>query len=357
MKKIKRIVILCLTTVLFIPFNIKGQTTDCSSNYEKALLLYNRGMSDSALRILQPCLENKRNLNNLSDRTKGRIFRLAALSSIMTDNPVDAEKYVRQMLEYQHNYKNSINEGDLMEFRLMLDRVTAIPSLKVCFTGGIQIPFSNITKQYSNYQALAESSELNSGIGYLFGISIETMVAKRLSIEIGAETGSNNFQYLIKNAYGGQFTYHQSIKSIEIPLIGRYYLTCNRFRPYLAGGIDGRFFINSSDKSSTYGKYWLSNDSGGDKILTTFISDFEYLKIVAGAGAIYDLKKYSFRLDVKYNQSLNNKSMISRFDNIGGYSDISPTEKFYYTDNINLISYRNLSISFGLIYNLRYKVF
>jgi outer membrane protein W len=357
MKKIKRYIILSLAVVLFAPLIISGQTTDCSSSYERALLIYNKGMADSALRILQPCLENKRNLNNLSDRTKGRIFRLAALSSIMTDNPVDAEKYVRRMLEYQPNYKNNNNEGDLMEFRLMLDRISAIPSLKVCITGGIIIPFSNITKQYSDYPGYAGGSSLGSGIGYLFGISCEMMVAKRLSLEIGAATESNYFKYSIHEENAGQITYNQNIKSIEIPLLTRYYLSCARFRPYLELGINGRIFVNSSYKSDTYGKYWLSNSSKGDKILATFISDFEYLNLLAGAGAAYDFKKYSIRFDARYNQSFRNKKLISKFDNINGYSDISPNEKFYYTDDISIISFRNIAVSFGFVYYLRYRVF
>ena len=56
----------CLLVMLFLPTNIFSQISDCSRNYEKALLLYNGGMADSSLRMLQPCIENKKALNKLS---------------------------------------------------------------------------------------------------------------------------------------------------------------------------------------------------------------------------------------------------------------------------------------------------
>jgi outer membrane protein W len=357
MTKITGIIFLCLSIVLFIPLVSKGQTTDCSSNYEKALLLYNKGIADSALRVLQPCLENKRNLKSLSKETSGRIFRLAALSSIMTGNPGDAEKYVKQMLEFLPDYKNSKNEGDIMEFSLMLDKVTAIPSLRVSIEAGINIPFSKITKQYSNYQAVAGSASLNSSAGYIFGISCEKMLTKKFSLEAGVEIGRYKFKYSVKGVSEGQIVYNQNINSIEIPVIARYYFTDSRFRPYVEGGVAGRLLPGSSDKSDIYGKYRLTNSSGSDKILTTFLTNIEYFNMAFGAGAAYDLKKISIRLDIRYNQSFANKNLTSGFDKIGGYSDIPPTEKFYYTNDINLISFNNLQISLGLVYNLRYKVF
>jgi hypothetical protein len=43
----------------------------------------------------------------MSKETRARIFRLAALSSIMTGNPTEAEKYSRKMLINQPDYKES----------------------------------------------------------------------------------------------------------------------------------------------------------------------------------------------------------------------------------------------------------
>ena len=137
MGKNTRSISLLLMVLLIKPFFIYTQTTDCSVNYEKALLLYNSGMADSALRIMKPCLENKEALNNISKETRSRIFRIAALSSIMNYDPVEAEKYAREMLINQPYYKKNQNEGDLMEFSLMLDKISPQPSFRVGFTGGL----------------------------------------------------------------------------------------------------------------------------------------------------------------------------------------------------------------------------
>ena len=79
----------------------------------------------------------------------------------------------------------------------------------------------------------------------------------------------------------------------------RYYFKLKSFRPYLQGGITGRLLLNSMEKSDDFGRYWFTNASGSDKILTTFLTDFENFGILAGGGACYDFTKFSIRLDVK----------------------------------------------------------
>jgi len=70
-------------------------------NYERALILYNNGMVDSTFTLLQPCLDNKSDLSGIPKETRARIFRLAALSSIMLGDGEKAEEYNRKMVIYQ----------------------------------------------------------------------------------------------------------------------------------------------------------------------------------------------------------------------------------------------------------------
>jgi hypothetical protein len=356
MIKIKRVFTFCLTVTLFMPLSIKGQTTDCSSNYEKALLLYNRGMADSALRVLQPCLETKRILNSTSRQTSGRIFRLAALSSIMTENPGDAEKYAKQMLQYLPDYKNSKNEGDLMEFRLILDKYSAQPLWRIGILAGANYPFMDLLKTYSYYANTGATFSLHRTFGYQFGISGERFLTKNISLEAGAAIAQYIFSYGVKTLSDQHVNYNQNIYMAEIPVMAKYYFLKGAFRPYIEGGISGRFLLNSIEKSDAYGKYWFTNSSNSDKVLATFISDFEYINFGIGGGAIYDLKGFSVRMDIRYNQSMKS-NFLSKFDNINDYGDIPPKEKFSYTDDLNVISFNNFHISLSLVYNLKYKVF
>jgi hypothetical protein len=326
------------------------------------VLLYNSGMADSALRVIEPCLENKDYLNNISKETRARIFRLAALSSIMNYNPSEAEKYAREMLINQPDYEYNQNDGDLMEFGMMLDKMSPQPSFRVGFSGGFNIPFLKLEKRYSNYYIRSDEYNLNGSIGYQFGIIGEKMLKKSISVEAGAgisriildysHTGIDNATYL-----SVKYLYNQDITWVEIPVIAKYYFDFNSFRPYLEGGITGRFLLNEMEISDDYGRYWFTNSSNSDKILATFLTDFEYIGILLGGGANYNFNKFSLRLDLRYNYYLKNLTVSSKFDNVGGYEDIGPDEKFYYTDDINLLNVNCLQVSIGFLYNLSYKVF
>jgi hypothetical protein len=356
MIKIKRVLFFCLMVNLLVPLSIKGQSTDCSANYEKALLLYNRGMADSALKVLQPCLETKGTLNSLSARTCGRIFRLAALSSIMTENPGDAESYAKRMLQYQPDYKNNEKEGDLMEFRLILDKFSAQPLWRIAIIAGSNYPFIELLKTYSFYASSGSTFSLQSTFGYQFGITGERFLTKNISLEAGAAISRYMFKYGVKTLSDQSVNYNQNIYMAEIPVMAKYYFLKGAFRPYLEGGISGRFLLNSIERSDVYGKYWFTNSSNSDKVLATFISDFEYINFGLGCGATYDLKGLSVRMSMRYNQSMKS-DLLSKFESINDYGDISADEKFSYTDDINVISFNNIQISLSLMYNLKYKVF
>ena len=345
--------------VLFVPLIIKGQTTDCSSNYEKALLLYNKGMADSALSLLKPCLESKRTLKSQSARTNGRIFRIAALSCIISDNPRDAEKYVKQMLKYQPDYKDNFKEDDLMEFRLMVNKRYSQPALRLGVMGGINIPFVKLEKKYSDYEtSFGGDYTLDRSTGFQFGIAGEKTLTKNISIEVAAEITQILFKYTVNGQQSVQYQYDQSISYIEIPVLARYYFSLkSSFKPYLEGGLEAKISLNKMENSDVYGKYWFTNSSNSDKVLTTFLTDIQQVGLILGGGVGYDLKKFNLRLDFRYNHYFNSSGQASKFDNITGYDDISSDEKFHYTDDINLISMKNVQISVGLFYNLNYKVF
>ena len=111
------------------------------------------------------------------------------------------------------------------------------------------------------------------------------------------------------------------------------------------------------EKSATYGRYWFTNSSNSDKILTTFLNDFENFGILAGAGATYELNKFSFRLGFRYNYYLKNSGVASKVNDISVYENISDKEKFHYTDDIDLVNLNCLQFSVGVLYNISYKVF
>jgi hypothetical protein len=199
-------------------------------------------------------------------------------------------------------------------------------------------------------------------MGYQFAIGIEKVLARNISIEVGAGISTIIFDYTvsgidISNYNSVKYLYNQDITSVEIPVIAKYYFNIKSLRPYVEAGVNGRFLLNSMEKSDTYGRYWFTNSSGSDKILTSFLTDFENFGFLFGGGACYDFSKFSLKLDIRYNYYLNNSGASSKFDDINGYEDIGSDEKFHYTDDINLLNMKSLQVSFGFLYNLSYKVF
>jgi hypothetical protein len=362
MKKNISIISLLLMVLLIRPLCVSAQTNDCSVKYEKALLLYNSGMADSAMNVIRPCLENGEALNSMSKETRARIFRIAALSSIMNGNPAEAEKYARKMLINQPDYKSQQHEGDLDEFRLMLEKISPRPSLRAGITAGVNIPFVKLQGNYSNYDLQTGKYNLKGNTGYQFGIIGEKMLTKNLSVEAGAGLARIIFNYTVSGLDNQTFQnvkyeYDQTITWVEVPVLARYYFPIKFFKPYLEAGISGRLFLNSMKKSADFGRYWFTKSSASDKILTTFLTDFENFGILAGGGICYDLKKFSIRLDARYNYYLKNSTVSANFADVDGYVNIGPGEEFHYTDDINLVSLKLVQISIGFLYNLSYKVF
>jgi hypothetical protein len=357
----KKIFTICMLIFFSASFSLSAQKTDCAVNYEKALLLYNRGMADSVLAILKPCMEDKSAFSRLPKETCARIYRLAALSSIMTGSPADAEEYSKGLLVYQPNYKNSQHEGDLQEFRLILDKINPLPFIRIGISAGSNLPLLKLQKGYSNYELTSMRSELQGRLGYQFDISGEMALLRNISLEIGAGLNQIMFNYSTagfdENTLYIQNKYNQKITWIEIPVIARYYFNLGAIRPYISAGLSGRFSLWTRESSDLFDRYWFTESEASDKILATFLTDFENFGVLAGAGACYDLKNISIRLDVRYNQNIKNSSVISNFDAVTGYNDIGPEQKFHYTDDINLVSMKALQVSVGVMYNLSYKIF
>ena len=359
MKRMNCIITLSLLLYIFTSQEIyaQAQALDPDADYEKALQFYNYGMADSALNVLKPYLENNKELNKLSKGRCASFFRLAALSAIMTDNAAEAEAYVRHLVTYRPDYRHNYRENDLTEFRLMVDKAVSRPSVRIGVMGGVNIPIVTVQKKYSDYASPADAYSIDQDIGYQFNIFGEKAFSERISIEVAAGITQILFKYFTKEQES-EYQYDESITYIEIPVTGRFsFLADKPCKPYLELGLFSRFSLSPREESDQFGRYWFTQSSNSEKILTTFETDIENIGLVAGAGATYDFSNFSLRLDIRYNHNFKSSSKISAFDNIYSYDDIPEGEKFHYTDDINLINLKNIQVSFGILYNLRYKVF
>ena len=360
MKTIKILIYTCMLIFFFISLNANAQVVNCSGNYEKALQLYNYGMADSALSMLQPCLESKKALKEVPKETCADIYRLAALASIMTGNPKQADEYITQLLKYKPDYKKNIRDDDVEEFRLILNNKTTQPDLMLGLRAGTNMPFLNLEQKYSDYDAQENYYSLESSFGYQFGIIGEKTLTKNVSLEVGVGMTRILFKYLTRGMITGENQYDESITYLEIPVLAKYNFNTNgSIKPYLQGGITGKFSLNDIYKSDDYGKNWYTKsfDTESEYILATFLTDIENIGLTLGGGVGYNLKNSSIRLDLRYIHNFKSSNRSSKFDDISGYDDIPSTEEFSYTNDINLINLKNMQVSLGYFYNLKYSVF
>jgi hypothetical protein len=335
-----------------------AQEIKCGEKYQLALTQYKFGLADSALSILEPCLLNQRVHKDLTRGESVNIYRLAALSSIIIGNPEDAEKYVRELLRYQPDYSENWREGDLMEFRQIIEGISSQPSLKLGLRAGLNFPLLSLQKIYTDPPKPAGRYSIDGRTGFQIGVVSEMAISRNMAIEAGLGMLHVKFDYQVEGGQARDYLYEQKITYIEIPILAKYYFPLNgALKTYLQGGVSGKFSLYLRENSDEYGKYWFTESSDSDKILATFVTDLENLGIAVGAGANYNLKKISIGLDIRYAHHLNSEQKLSKFDDIQDYEDIPSTEPFGYTNDINLITFSDLQISLVLKYNLRFKVF
>jgi len=344
--------------MIFLSVFCVAQEMSCSDKYEAALRLYNYGMADSALNTLKPCLDNKQVLKQQSKESSANMFRLAALSSIMTGNPEEADKYITRLLQYEPDYSENFREDDLEEFRhIVLDKSTH-PSIILGLRAGINIPFLDLQKNYTYPEKGDARFELEGSAGFQIALTGEKTFTTNFSLEMGAGLSWLKFDYQVSSSDIEPYLYEQSMTYIEIPALARYYFSPNSsFQPYIQGGIAVKFSLYKREKSDDYGNYWFTDSENHDHILASFRTDMENLGFVVGGGVSYNLKQISIRADLRYTHHLNSSSRLANFDDISGYDDIPPSEQFGYTNDINLITVNDLQISLGVVYFLKYKVF
>ena len=215
-----------------------------------------------------------------------------------------------------------------------------------------------LRKNYTDPEKPGAQFSLDGRIGgQLVGLG-ELAISKNMTLEAGLGVLQVFFDYQVQGSGFENYQYEQTITYLEIPILVKYYVPLNSvLRPYLQTGLSGKFSLYLRENSEEFGKYWLTESSDEDYILATFITDLENLGIAVGAGITYDLKNFSMRLDVRYDHHPYSKGKLAKFDEIHGYEDIPSSEPFGYTNDINLITLSDLQISFGLAYNLKYKVF
>jgi hypothetical protein len=146
------------------------------------------------------------------------------------------------------------------------------------------------------------------------------------------------------------YNQEQKLDYADFPLLVKYDVLRNKFRPYVQAGIFYSLLINANKSVKVSGTDYASggtNQFANQEIIVGAKDLFDnYWGIMAGIGANYNLGNVRLTLDASYWKSMSNISNVSnRFgnDRLSGIGDAQ--------DDLNL---NNIVISAGVLFPMRY---
>jgi len=337
-------------------FNLCAQQVDCSRKFYQAESYYNRGMIDSAITTLTPCLENMEFMKKEPKERKVNIFRLAALSFYVSGQPEEASEYVKKMVELDPDYRNNFVDGDLGEFRDAVLNLESTPFLTAGIKVGANFPMITIEEQYSKWMDPLEGTKIEGKMGYEFHLFGAYSFSERISVKIEPGLMISRNTYFGSTYESQQYSYDQEFVMFEIPIICSFnILPGKKINPYVEVGIGTRFLLNEST-GSPYGDFYATQMDGAE-IVASYVSKMNLLNIQFGGGLTYALKGGGITLGIRYELNLNDSDMLGKFDDITSFDDIPTDKEVYHVDDIVVMGLNHLRIYIGYTYYLRSKVF
>ncbi len=326
----------------------KIDTSRIDEQYKLALKCYKLGQIDSSLFILRRCISRNMAMVSVSSQTKGNMYRLAALSSMLVDSGKEANSYIKKMLEYQPFYKDeNLNDDDLELFRAAVAGFTLTPQITVGLRAGVNIPQYSIVKSYNIFDTEKATKE-TPVVSFNVGATASYGLTKNISLVVEPEyiqcsSKSEIARSSISPELGNIKTKLQ-IGFISVPVLARFGLTLKKgeLTPYIEAGAFYSYLVSATKTIDTEEfpiDLFLSKNNVG---------------VLFGAGCIRNHKTFGIGVNVRYmnNLSLTN-SEEKRF--LYDYSNDNMLYKYYNVfDDFKL---RNFELSVTFTYNMRFKVF
>lgn len=231
--------------------------------------------------------------------------------------------------------------------------------------GGINLAKPNVESTYSvlttiNYESAPKKYEKFKGLGSQVGLEF-SFYFKRFSISLQPTYRHSQFSY--SNGYSWMdeteptssvslsYTQEQKIEHFLLPLVVKYEITGNKFRPYIQAGGFSAILINATKSVTVSGVDMASggpntfeNDPiiiGADRLFAK-----SYSGLIGGAGFNYNLGNVRLNFDVQYYFGMTNiTSAKNRYssDRLSGVGDTF--------DDLTL---DNIAISVGCLFPLRF---
>ena len=210
-------------------------------------------------------------------------------------------------------------------------------------------PVAEVNKEYDSYGSTGSQATLEATF-YFKGLSISTQPTYRNS----TFSYSNQFEWYNPGNVAEYLTldYNQEQKMdyVDLPLIVKYDILKNRFRPYVQAGIFYSILINANKEVTIENNDFASggvNTYSNEPIIIGAKDLYtHYWGIMAGAGVNYNLGNVRMVLDASYWKGMSNITNVDNRYNNDRLSGIGEAQ-----DDLKLNS---IVISLGVLFPMRF---
>jgi outer membrane protein W len=231
--------------------------------------------------------------------------------------------------------------------------------------GGVNLTSVNVEKTYSiiapaNYELAKKKYDNYKLLGSLATFEI-SFYFKHISLSFQPTFQHSRFAYATDYSWTSaqdpantvtlNYNQEQKVDHLLLPILVRYEITGNKFRPYVTAGI---FQAIRTGATKTLTVKGTDTATGGtsdlqEEITTVGATDLfakNYWGLIGGVGAYYNLGNVRVNLDVQYKYGMSNITSIEN-----RYANNSTASLGDSLDDLNM---SNIAISIGCLFPMRF---
>jgi Outer membrane protein beta-barrel domain len=328
--------------ILGLWFSIVNGQTDCSNLLINANSAYNQGKYEQVITLLNSNIYEC-NFNKI-EREQATKILASALSKI--DEVEEAEKLVYNLLKKNPNYVVQTTV-DPKPFVSILNKFERSPRSVIGFNVGEYLPFVNIDKNYSIWDAADYSSKYKTESNLSFSLHYQYFITKKLSVSLEPEITSLIFSREINATNMVDISYSEKATLLKIPVLVSYEVfKRNNFSASLSAGI-----YSSYNWGNQYGFNYQLPDAG----LINLNGELNNQRNANNIGYKTGIELAYSKDRLKFSAKIGYSSDFKPYSNSSNrYSSNDLLLDYYYIYDDIIIN--NLDFKLGVAYTFSYKI-
>ena len=227
---------ICVTTA--------GAQTLCASALERATVAYDEARFDSAVAILEPCVETLG-----AQRWQG--YRLLALAHVFADRPADADAAVHRMLELNPRYVAD-DERDPIELRRIVSQYAVVPRLAIAALGGLSVTSRYVDDPRAVAQTAENGDDSELALGNDIGVGLRLAVTPNIGLDVGITVSERAFSLSRQMRSRARTEYTERLDYVTLPALVRLSLPLGSVQPYIGVGYFYQALVSATSDVTTW---------------------------------------------------------------------------------------------------------